>query len=558
MVNPALLKKSNISLTVTPQAKELFRAIYAEQNKEEKADDEVPKIRVSEIVSKMAFYYEKIRNSVDYKEEHLLRKNAIERILRRQILIEGAITIKATAREMTGEEIASHLLTELIRAGYLPNNKIPETKIKEIGQVIEKYLKLRQASAGAIKNLPIKEKNEFNKWIIALAASDIEERFGRSQVDLVIIDYMYDILVKNIKLPSNSPYEEDKEIQIFLGIHRSYLKFDRDMLGFILLKHYHSNWQNPTEEEIDRLGANILAWRSEIDRQIDHPLAGQFNRIISRYTVCFSILKDTIADDPVGVYESIRKDPKAFSRRIKRIAEKKYKIAKSKLWRAAVRSIIYIFITKSVFAVLLEVPASQFFGEEVNNFALGVNISFPAILLFMCVLFSRIPGTENTEKIIEGINEIVFEEYKRTEPFQLRPPVKRGKLLNAIFGVIYGITFFLSFGLVVWVLDKIGFSWVSITIFLFFLALVSFFSIRIRKNTREFLILEPKENILSFIADFFYVPVVAAGKWLSENFSRVNVFVFILDFIIEAPFKIFVEIAEEWTRYVKERKEEIV
>jgi hypothetical protein len=558
MVNPVLLKKSNINLTVTPQVKELFRALYAEQNKEEKTDDEVPKIRVSEIVSKMAFYYEKIRNSVDYEEEHLLRKNAIERILRRQILIEGAIAVKTTTREMAGEEIASHLLAELIRAGYLPNNKIPETKIKEIGQVIEKYLRLRQASAEAIKQLSIKEKNEFNKWIIALAASDIEEHFGRSQVDLVIIDYMYDILAKNIKMPPNSPYQNDKEIQVFIGIYRSYLKFDRDMLGFLLLKHYHSNWQNPTTEEIANLGANILTWRAEIERQIDHPLAGQFNRIISRYTVYFSILKDTIADDPIGVYESIRKDPKAFPRRIKRIAEKKYKIAKSKLWRAAVRSIIYIFITKSIFAVLLEVPASKFFGEEVNNFALGINISFPAILLFMFVLFSRMPGPENTEKIIEGINEIVFEEYKHTEPFQLRVPVKRGKMLNAIFGVIYSITFFLSFGFVVWFLDKIGFSWVSTTIFLFFLALVSFFSIRIRKNTRELLILEPKENIFSFIADFFYVPVVAAGKWLSENFSRVNVFVFILDFIIEAPFKIFVEIAEEWTKYVKERKEEIV
>ena len=54
------------------------------------------------------------------------------------------------------------------------------------------------------------------------------------------------------------------------------------------------------------------------------------------------------------------------------------------------------------------------------------------------------------------------------------------------------------------------------------------------------------------------MPIVATGKWLSEKFSRINVFVFFLDFIIEAPFKIFVEIAEEWTKYVKERKDELV
>jgi predicted nuclease of restriction endonuclease-like RecB superfamily len=39
--------------------------------------------------------------------------------------------------------------------------------------------------------------------------------------------------------------------------------------------------------------------------------------------------------------------------------------------------------------------------------------------------------------------------------------------------------------------------------------------------------------------------------------SRVNVFVFVMDFILEAPFKVLVEIAEQWTRYVRERKEDI-
>ena len=90
------------------------------------------------------------------------------------------------------------------------------------------------------------------------------------------------------------------------------------------------------------------------------------------------------------------------------------------------------------------------------------------------------------------------------------------------------------------------------------MTLVSFFSLRIRKVAREMYIVEGKENIFSFIMDFFYVPIIEVGKWLNEKFSRLNFFVFILDFIIEAPFKVFVEIAEEWTKYVKERKEEIV
>jgi hypothetical protein len=90
------------------------------------------------------------------------------------------------------------------------------------------------------------------------------------------------------------------------------------------------------------------------------------------------------------------------------------------------------------------------------------------------------------------------------------------------------------------------------------LTLVSFFSLRIRKVAKEMYIVENKESIFSFVMDFFYVPIIEVGKFLNEKFSRINFFVFVLDFIIEAPFKIFVDIAEQWTKYVKERKEEIM
>ncbi len=556
MANPTISKKSDNILTVTEDAKKLFQVIYHDQKEPEKSDEEIPKIKVSELVSKMAFYYEKIRNTVDYQEEHLLQKNAIERILKRQIVIEGAIA----AKERDNNKIAQHLLTELIRAAYLPNNTIPETKISEISLVVEKYLKLKKYSLEHFKsnNKYNKEKNELISWIIAIMASEIEEKLGRSKVDLNVVDHMNKILLENIKLPENSPFEKDKEIQIFVGIHRSYLKFDRDMLGLILLKYFVANWENPKDGEIIEVGENILKIWKKIDQQIDHPLSKQINRIASSYTSFFTILTDVISENPVKCYDNIKNDPKAFPRQIRQASSKRYKQARVKLWRAGIRSIVYIFITKSIFAVLLEVPASKWFGQEINNFSLAVNITFPAMLLFLIILFTKLPSIANSSKIVEGVDEIVFEDKVRKDPFRLRKPVTRGKLTNTVFGLIYAITFFMSFGIVVWGLDKIGFNWVSITIFLFFLAFVSFFSIRIRKSARELIIVQPKENILNLISDFFYVPIVSAGKWLSEKFARINVFVFILDFIIEAPFKIFVEIAEDWTRYVRERKEDIV
>jgi hypothetical protein len=555
MVTPQMSKKTDETrLTPTQSAKRLFQAVYYEQNPPKKSEADEPKLNVSEIVSKMAFYYEKIRNTVEYKEEHLLRKNSIERILWRQIVIESSL-----ADRTKGKDIAEHLLTELIRAAYLPNNKILKSKCVEIGDIIDKYLNLRKYALEGLRYLQIKEKNELTRWILAIAASEIEERLGRNQTDKIVIDYMYQVLLENIQLPDDSNFSDDKEIQIYIGIYRSYLKFDKDMISYILLKFIQPDWQKAEAKDllVSELGRNLLRLKNEIEEQLEHPLSGQLNRIISRYTVFFSILCDVVTENPVKVYESFTKDPKAFPRLIKQSAEKRYSLAKSKLWRAAIRSILYIFITKSIFAFILEIPATQWFGEEINTISLFINITFPAVLLFLIVLFTRMPSSSNTEKIVEGIEEIVFVERERQEPFRLRTPVPRSTFMNAMFGIIYSITFILSFGFVVWALDQINFSFVSIILFLFFLALVSFFSIRIRKSTRELLIMPPRDTVLGLLGDFFYVPIIQAGKWLSENFSKINVFVFILDFIIEAPFKVFVAITEEWTKYVRERKDEI-
>jgi hypothetical protein len=70
MVISTLVQKEEAKFTPSERAKKLFQAIYREQNKAS-VETEEAKIRVSDVVSKMAFYYEKIRNTVDDKEESL-------------------------------------------------------------------------------------------------------------------------------------------------------------------------------------------------------------------------------------------------------------------------------------------------------------------------------------------------------------------------------------------------------------------------------------------------------------------------------------------------------
>lgn len=572
MVSPSLIRKSEgaQSVDINENTKKLFQVIYSEGGKKEERDDDVPKIKVSSLISRLAFFYEKVRNAVDYEEEHLLRKNAIARILHRQIVIEGVI------KEVEADKLAEHLLIELIRASYLPNNRVPESKIQETTWLLEKYIRLKDALTSSINrslNLKadinqakdlIQEKNRLIRWLINLAACEIEENLSPNPVRRTVVASMFNVLSHIIELPPDLPYKQDLEIQIYLSIGRKYLKLDADMLNFVLFKYYNSEWLDidkkgsfsaEDDKKIKEIAKGIGNLRALIAQQFSHPLAKQLDKVTRLYSLYFSILSDTISQDPTKIYGELQKGEKGFLAAVRNVCAQKYKKAKSRLWTAAFRSIIYIFLTKSIFAVAIEIPAIHWLNEPLNAVNLAINISFPAILLFFIVLTTRTPGTENTNLIIKGIKEIAFVGEEKKQPILLRRPARRNILKHAVFNLIYAASFCVSIYFIVWFLDLIHFTWVSVTIFLFFLAFVSFFSVIVTRGVKELMVVERKENLFTFLLDLFYMPIILIGRWLSNNVSKINIFIFIFDFIIEAPFKILVEIADDWTKYVRERRD---
>ena len=572
MVSPNLIrrKEADDPVEINSNTKKLFQVIYSEQNAKDEFNKESPVIKVSQLISRLAFVYEKVRNAVDYEEDHLLRKNAIARILRRQVLIEGVL------KDVDSVSLSNHLLVELIRGGYLPNNKIPETKIIEIALMLEKYIYLKNQVSSKVQDSSnahsgsgtskdsSNEKNIFVRWILNMAACEIEEVLAPNKIKQMIVGNMFEVLSGNIVLPKELPYENDLEIQIYLSIGRKSLKLDKEMLSFVLFKYYNDSWLdigrngilNPEDKsKIQKIASNIKELSKKIDFQLTHPLAKQLDKVVRRYSLYFNVLSDTIEVDPAKAYSEIQKGEKGFLNLIRKTCEKKYSKAKSRLWRAALRSIIYIFLTKSIFVFLIEIPAIRWFNEPLNIVSLGINIAFPAILLFFIVLMTQRPQRKNTDMIVEGIKEISFIGKEKKQPLILKPERKRHFFVSAIFNLIYSASFLFPIYLIIKGLGFIGFNWVSIIIFLFFLAFVSFFSIIVSRGVKDLMIIERQENLGTFVIDLFYMPIILVGRWLSNNVSRVNIFIFIFDFIIEAPFKILVEIAEDWTKYVRERRD---
>src|SRR3989344_5814413 len=82
------------------------------------------------IVSKAAGFYEKLRYLIDYREEHTIRRAALERILKRRVFIEQ----KAASGLV--------LLQELVDGKYIPKELATEEIAREIDNMTFKYLEL--------------------------------------------------------------------------------------------------------------------------------------------------------------------------------------------------------------------------------------------------------------------------------------------------------------------------------------------------------------------------------------------------------------------------------
>jgi hypothetical protein len=193
----------------------------------------------------------------------------------------------------------------------------------------------------------------------------------------------------------------------------------------------------------------------------------------------------------------------------------------------------------------------------INYFTAGINVLFPPILMTVVALLIRMPKKENEAKIIEEVKDISLNSLSK-KSFVIKQPRKRGIVANGIFHLIYTLTFLFSIFIIFSVLNRWGFNVFSSILFVFFLTLVSFFGIRIRRPVKELLVIDKRDNLITLIIDFFSLPFVSMGRWLSGKFSKLNFIAFFLDFIIEAPFKLLVEIIEDLFGFLKEKKEDVM
>ena len=235
---------------------------------------------------------------------------------------------------------------------------------------------------------------------------------------------------------------------------------------------------------------------------------------------------------------------------------KKYKSISSKVRTAIIRSVIFILLTKTLVAFAIEGTYDKYTYGKVIWSSLLLNIFIPPTLMVILGLTIKTPDKKNSERIFSRIKTILFD----SEPTIGTHVNMRGKenksapILDFIFGILWFAAFFLSFGLVIFILSKLQFNIASQAVFIFFLAIVSFLGYRINSTAKIYTV-EDKQGLLSPIINFFFIPIAQVGRYLTESISQINIFLFLFDFLIESPFKGLFGFFDQWFYYLHTKRE---
>ena len=236
---------------------------YSFAQKQDSSNKNTATIHVDEVALRVAAFYEQIRTIVDWKEEHLMRRAAIIRKLKRKFFDFEMNNFSQTA------DAADGLVFELIRGGHFPNDKIEESKIQAVQKIIDKYIFI-------LKNNPENKQGkaglQFYNWLIEVAACEIEETLAPAIREMALIDYMFSSMKEKIKV-SDKIFEsgflkkEETNVQIYIAICQALFKLDKPIISYNLIKYKYPSWQYASEQLISKISQNIFKIFQQIEKE---------------------------------------------------------------------------------------------------------------------------------------------------------------------------------------------------------------------------------------------------------------------------------------------------
>lgn len=493
-------------------------------------------LAVNPIASELAAWYEKLRTAIENRDEEVILRSAIERILRRRLLLGGS-----------GESIAMPLVRELVWARYFPDESITEEKVSEVKETIDLYIELRNLVATQHKT----GERQLNEWTYQLMSADIEDRLHPTVRKEAMLSYIFHNLKDLVVIKDDT--EETRDIQVFIAIRKAFAKEDLAFLRYALFNQYFGRLSS---KNLKDTAERFAEGKKVIDGQLAYRGRAKIFEFAKRQIPPFLILEDVMKRYD-GKFRALIAAPEELDNVITETCQARYANISGKVRRAIIRSIIFILLSKLFLALTIEGTYERIIYGHILWYIIVINVAIPVSMMVIISFFIRAPGKDNTQRIINRIKSLLFDpEPQLGRALVFSHKARARSILDTVFTIIWLAAYLISFGLLIYILTRLGFNPVSQAFFIFFFAIITFLSYRINQTANLYTV-KDKSSLLTPFIDFFFMPIARVGRYLAEGVSQINIFIFILDMLIETPFKGLVAFFEKWFFFLHSKREDL-
>jgi hypothetical protein len=486
-------------------------------------------IHVSGAGGALYFAYEQLRNIAEYTEQHLILRATIERFQKRHLQFKG-----------DPKKLGFELVEELTQERYLKNDSISKFTIARIDEYLDYYVRLQNMLHSGTHHIP---RDVTVRWTIQAASVAVEKLLTPTPKTESFINFAYEHCLDAIDRHDFTELnDEDYAVAVYCAAHRALIKSD-----IATTRAYYISADLARSQSIDL----FVRVNQLIDKWFDAPITTRLARLISRHGAPLRIIREATAESPEA--SQLAAQPEKMSAYAVTVADEQYQKTHSRLVKSIVRTLIFVFITKALIGLLIEVPYDIWQHGHILMLPLLVNMIFPPLYMATAVWAVKKPDETNTNAIRDQIHHILYDSEKGVRYRLPKRDISRG--LRLVFNVIYTLAYAASFGLAIWILWKLDFSPVHMAVFFLFFSAVSFFRFRLIQQSKELEMNARRESIFDIVGDFFYTPFIKLGEWLSARYKRINVITVILDLIIEMPLKTTLRILQEWVRFMRDKRE---
>lgn len=472
--------------------------------------------------------YEQLRNAAEYAQEHLLLQRAIKRFFKRNLFVSNR----------RGHDLGIELIVDLTQAGYLQGSQFSRITATELNTRIEAYMstydRLRQAHI---------TRETADDWILALLSASAEHLLNPHHVEQATLFFAYEHFLHSIpkeKFVSAAVPADDYDFCLYIAIHQSILKSDIDLIRYNI----HTLYQQPLQDT-----AGFIHLSKRIDDLSISQLTIRLKRIVSRYGAPFRILKSLTEDHPEA--GDLLSHKEAFLELYDKQIDTEYKQLDKRLARGLAKSIVFLIITKLLIGIAIEIPYDILMHGGVIILPLVINLFFPPLYMAMLVLSLNLPSAANKRSIRNYMEQLLYGSTKS----QIHIPKRRR---TGIFArITYAFLFMVPLAVTVFILRQTGFNVVQMAIFFVFFSTASFLGFRLSTLVRDLELTTRQAGLWLSLQDFFYLPFVVSGQWLSRKYSQLNIVARFMDVAIELPLKTILRLLRQWMNFLREKHEEL-